>query len=71
MIYKIKDNLGVEYEIKDIKKFATHIFQFHSFGISLHQENGCDFTVNAAFREKISKFLIIEKNENINKRNIK
>ena len=35
MIYKIKDNLGVEYEIKDIKKFANHIFQFHSFGISL------------------------------------
>tara|TARA_B100000242_G_C42977420_1_gene453669 strand:+ start:287 stop:502 length:216 start_codon:yes stop_codon:yes gene_type:complete len=71
MIYKIKDNLGVEYEIKDIKKFATHIFQFHSSGISLHQENGYDFKVDDAFREKISKFLIIEKNENINKRNIK
>ena len=71
MIYKIKDKLGFEYEIKDIRKFARHIFQFHSFGISLHQENGRDFTVDDAFRERISKFLIIEKNENINKRNIK
>ena len=57
MIYKIKDNYGMEFEIKDINKFAKHIFQFHSNGISLHQENGYDFTVNDAFREKIAKFL--------------
>ena len=57
MIYKIKDNNGKYYEIKDIKKFAKHIFQFHSTGISLHQEDGCDFTVNDAFREKLINFL--------------
>ena len=57
MIFKIKDNDGIEYEIKDINKFAKHIFQFHSIGISLHQENGCDFTVDDAFREKIKRFL--------------
>ena len=45
------------YEIRDIKKFAKHIFQFHSTGISLHQEDGCDFTVNDAFREKLINFL--------------
>ena len=57
MTYKIKDNDGTYYEIIDIKKFAKHIFQFHSTGISLHQEDGCDFTVNDAFREKLINFL--------------
>ena len=57
MTYKIKDNDGIYYEIKDIKKFAKHFFQFHSIGISLHQEEGCDFTVDEAFREKVANFL--------------
>ena len=57
MTYKIKDNDGKYFVIKDIKKFAKHIFQFHSIGISLHQEKGCDFTVDDAFREKVKKFL--------------
>ena len=57
MTYRIKDNAGKYYVIKDIKKFAKHIFQFHSSGISLHQEDGCDFTVDDAFREKVAKFL--------------
>ena len=57
MTYKIKDNDGKYYEIKDIKKFAKHIFQFHSIGISLYQEEGCNFKVDDAFREKIAKFL--------------
>ncbi len=61
MIFKIKDNDGIEYEIKDIKKFAKHIFQFHSIGISLHQENGCNFTVDDTFREKIEEFIKKEK----------
>ena len=56
MTYKIKDNDGIYYEIKDIKKFAKHIFQFHSNGISLHQEDGCDFTVDDAFRKKVVNF---------------
>ena len=61
MTYKIKDNDGKYYEIKDIKKFAKHIFQFHSNGISLHQEEGYGFTVDNAFRQKVANFL---KNEN-------
>ena len=61
MTYKVKDNNGIYYEIKDIKKFVKHIFQFHSSGISLHQEDGCDFTVDDAFREKVVNFLNNEK----------
>lgn len=61
MNYKIKDNNGAEYVIKDIKKFAKHIFEFHSIGISLHQENGQDFTVDDTFREKIVEFIKKEK----------
>ena len=57
MTYRIKDNAGKYYVIKDIKKFAKHIFQFHSSGISLHEEKGCHFTVDDAFREKVEKFL--------------
>ena len=57
MTYKIKDNDGIYYEIKDIKKFAKHILQFHSIGISLHQEKGSDFIVDDAFRIKVANFL--------------
>tara|TARA_A100001011_G_scaffold118676_1_gene125195 strand:- start:232 stop:420 length:189 start_codon:yes stop_codon:yes gene_type:complete len=57
MTYKIKDNDGKYYEIKDIKKFTKHIFQFHSIGISLHQEDGCDFIIDDAFRENEANFL--------------
>tara|TARA_B100000524_G_scaffold53827_1_gene25122 strand:+ start:180 stop:368 length:189 start_codon:yes stop_codon:yes gene_type:complete len=59
--YKIKDKNGRDYEIKDIKKFAKHIFEFHSTGSSLHQEQGHDFIVDDAFREKIAIFIKKEK----------
>ena len=42
---------------KNIKKFAKHIFQYYLNGISLHQEKGCNFTVNNTFREKAENFL--------------
>ena len=61
MKYKIKDDDGLYYEIKDIKKFAKHIFKFHSKGISLHQEKGHNFMVDDAFREKVINFLKNEK----------
>ena len=57
MTYKMKDNDGRDYEIKDIKKFAKHIFQYHSNGISLHQEKGYNFTIDDTFREKVVNFL--------------
>ena len=60
MIYKIKDDDGAYYEIKNIKKFAKHIFQYHSNGISLHQEKGCNFTIDDTFREKVANFLKYE-----------
>jgi len=65
MTYKIKDNDGIYYEIKDIKKFAKHIFQYHSIGISLHQEKGYNFTVDDTFREKVTNFLKNEKKMSI------
>ena len=61
MNYKIKDSNGIEYVIKDIKKFAKHIFEFHSTGISLHQEDGYDFTVDDTLREKIAELIKKEK----------
>ena len=61
MIYRIKDNDGIDYEIKDIEKFAKHIFEFHATGSSLHQENGFNFTVNDVFRKKIAEFIKKEK----------
>ena len=57
MAYKIKDNDGIYFEIKDIKKFAKHIFKFHSIGTSLHQEQGFNFTVDDQFRETLVNFL--------------
>ena len=57
MTHKIKDNDGIYYEIKDIKKFVKHIFQYHSIGVSLHQEKGYNFTVDDTFREKVANFL--------------
>ena len=57
MIYKIKDDDGKEYEIKDIEKFAKHVFEFHSTGSSLHEENGFCFTINDALREKIAELI--------------
>ena len=57
MIYKLKDINGANYIIKDIKKFAKHIFKFHATGISLHQENGHDFTVDDKFRKKILRLI--------------
>ena len=61
MTYKIKDNNGIYYEIKDIKRFAKHIFHYHSLGISLNQEKGCNFTIDDAFRDKVANFLKNEK----------
>ena len=61
MNYKIKDSNGLDYVIKDIKKFAKHIFDFHSTGSSLHQENGHDFIIDATFRKKIVEFIKKEK----------
>ncbi len=54
-VYKIKDNNGNDYIIKDLKSFYQHILDYHSSGTSLHEENGHYFTVNDDFRSKIVK----------------
>ena len=54
MVYKIKDNIGRNYEIKDIDRFIEHIFKFHAIGSSLHEENGYYFTINDKFRKKMN-----------------
>jgi hypothetical protein len=54
-VYKIKDNNGNDYIIKDISSFYQHILEYHSSGTSLHEENGHYFTVNDVFRSEVKK----------------
>ena len=50
----IIDDLGKEVLV-DIKKFLNHINQFHSSGVSIHEERGHYFTVNDSFRKMLRK----------------
>ena len=50
----IIDDLGTEVLV-DIKKFINHINQFHSSGVSIHEERGHYFTVNDSFRKMLRK----------------
>ena len=50
----IIDDMGKEVLV-DIKKFLNHINQFHSSGVSIHEERGHYFTVNDSFRKMLSK----------------
>ena len=54
-LFKIKDNNGNDYVVKDIKSFHQHILEYHSSGTSLHEENGHYFTVNDVFRSEVKK----------------
>ena len=42
-----------KYRVKDAKKFSDHIFNFHSTGVSIHEEDGFFFEINDNFRNKI------------------
>jgi hypothetical protein len=53
VISKIKDNNGYDYVITNIETFYQHIQEYHSYGTSIHEENGHYFTVDDAFRSKI------------------
>ena len=46
-----------EYNVKDVKRSSEHIFNFHSRGVSLHEENGFFFEINDDFRNKILLFM--------------
>jgi len=50
----LKDDNGKSLEI-DLKKFIDHLNEYHKTGTSLHTQNGCAFTVNDEFRNKINK----------------
>ncbi len=53
----IKDNNGVDYEVRDVRSFHRHILRFHADGSSLHEENGRCFTVDDAFRNMVEELL--------------
>ncbi len=54
MMKMIKDDNGKYVEI-DLKKFKEHINRFHKTGVSIHDENGCYFTVDDNFRKKLNE----------------
>ena len=49
---KINDNQGKSIEV-DIDQFKKHLDEYHSTGLSVHDEDGHYFTVNQNFRDKI------------------
>ena len=50
----LKDDNGKSLEV-DLKAFLDHLNEYHKTGRSLHTQNGCAFTVNDEFRNKINK----------------
>ena len=54
----LKDNNDKTYVVKDIESFHTHILNYHSSGISIHEENGYYFTVDEKFRKKIKELYL-------------
>ena len=49
--YEVRD--GILYKIPNIDVFIQHIVDFHSEGVSIHEENGHYFVVDDKFREMI------------------
>ncbi len=50
----LKDDNGKSLEV-NIKEFLDHLNEYHKSGISIHTQDGCSFTVNDEFRNKIQK----------------
>ena len=50
----LKDDNGKSIEV-NLKEFLEHLNEYHKAGISMHTQNGCSFTVNDKFRDKIKK----------------
>ena len=50
----LKDNNGKSLEV-NLKEFLDHLNEYHKTGISIHTQNGCSFSVNDEFRNKIKK----------------
>jgi len=50
----LKDDNGKSLEV-DLKEFFNHLNEYHKTGITTHTQNGCSFTVDDEFRNKIKK----------------
>jgi len=50
----LKDDSGKSLEV-DLEKFFNHLKEYHKTGTTTHTENGCSFTVDDEFRDKIKK----------------
>tara|TARA_Y100000590_G_C14850869_1_gene687572 strand:+ start:84 stop:263 length:180 start_codon:yes stop_codon:yes gene_type:complete len=50
----LKDDNGKTLEV-DLKEFLNHLNEYHKAGISTHTQNGCSFTVDNEFRNRIKK----------------
>ncbi len=50
----LKDDNGKSLEV-DLKEFLNHLNEYHKNGTTTHTQNGCSFTVNDEFRDKIKK----------------
>ena len=50
----LKDDHGKSLEV-DLNEFLDHLNEYHKAGISTHTQNGCSFTVNDEFRNKINE----------------
>ena len=53
---KIKDDKGQLVEV-NLKSFNQHLEEYHTQGVSIHEENGHYFTVNQNFSDKIKQLL--------------
>ena len=54
---RVKDINNKEYLIHDLERFVEHIQEFHTYGESIHEENGYFFLVNDKFRESLFKLI--------------
>ena len=50
----LKDDNGKSLEV-DLKDFLDHLNKYHKVGISIHTQNGCSFTVDDEFKNRIKK----------------
>ena len=50
----LKDDEGKSLQV-DLREFLDHLNKYHKSGTSLHTQEGCAFTVNEEFRNKIKK----------------
>ena len=50
----LKDDNGKTLEV-NLKEFLDHLNEYHKAGISTHTQNGCSFTVDNEFRNRIKK----------------